>query len=388
MRRPWVIPLLLLVLVAGLGWVASVRLASETDLQNGEFVLAAVVRAEQVSVLAPSLAFSLATSSTAGSAGTISAASTGAGGSTPAVAGTLASVEVSAGAHVEAGQVLARLDDTALRLRLDAVRAAARGARAQVGVVDETLTSIEDSATTLADARTKLDATLTTLAASRTEVAANLAQARAAVASMPPTLPPGAQDPRVLVAELEVKLAQIDEGLANATTARSELESATATIGDAQSQLQSVRSLGSLVADAADAGVAVAEARLALAVIRAPSAGTVTWVAERGTVLFAGGPIARLNPDGPLLLDTYLDASQASLVHVGSLASAGIDSLPGLVYPGRVSAIDPVYEYPPTALPTRLIHMTRAFRVTVSLDDTAAPLPVGTPADLTISTRS
>lgn len=32
-----------------------------------------------------------------------------------------------------------------------------------------------------------------------------------------------------------------------------------------------------------------------------------------------------------------------------------------------------------------LIHMTRAFRVTVTLDDTAAPLPPGTPADLTIA---
>jgi hypothetical protein len=29
--------------------------------------------------------------------------------------------------------------------------------------------------------------------------------------------------------------------------------------------------------------------------------------------------------------------------------------------------------------------MTRAFKVTITIDDTAAPLPYGTPADLTIS---
>lgn len=366
-------------LVVGLGGFASLRLARNAEMQNGEFVLAAIVRSEPVAVLAPSLP----TSPTAGAP---------AGGASPAIAGTLASVDVSAGAHVEAGQVIARLDDAALLLRLDAANAAARGARARVGVVDANLTSVEDSATTLADARTKLDDTLARLTASQAEVVAHLAQARAAVASLPatlpPILPPGVPDPRVLVAKLEASLAQIDAGLANATAARSKLESATATIGDAQSQLKEARSLVALAADAADAGVAVAEARVALAVVRAPYAGTVTWVAERGSVLFAGGPVARLNPDGPLLLDTYLDTSEVALVRVGSLASAGIDSFPDRAYPGRVSAIRPVYEYPPTALPTRLIHMTRAFRVTVTLDDTAAPLPRGTPADLTISTRS
>jgi hypothetical protein len=114
----------------------------------------------------------------------------------------------------------------------------------------------------------------------------------------------------------------------------------------------------------------------------------VTWAAESGTVAFAGGPVVRILPDGPILLDTYLDAEQAKLVALGSTARAGSDSHPSAAFPGRVTALFPVYEYPPTSLPTTLIHMTRAFRVTVTLDDTAAPMPPGTPADLTISTRS
>jgi hypothetical protein len=75
-------------------------------------------------------------------------------------------------------------------------------------------------------------------------------------------------------------------------------------------------------------------------------------------------------------------------VRVGSAVSASSDSHPAAAFPGHVTAVFPVYGYPPTSLPTTLIHMTRAFKVSVTLDDTAAPLPPGTPADLTISTRS
>ena len=384
MRRLWYIALLLVALLVSLGWVASVRLASETDVQNGELVLAATVRPDSVSVLAPALA----TSSTAGATGvTLTGAA-----SSPVVAGMLASVEVSAGADVQAGQVIGRLDDTALRLQLQAARAGARGAHARVDIVDANLDALDDNAATLADARVKLDETLANLRLSRAEVSSNLVKARAAVASLPPTLPPmlppGMTDPRVLVAKLEAALAKIDSGLLRATTARARLDSSEAKIADARAQLRDARKLTLLAANAADAGVDVAEARLALAVVRAPYTGTVTWVAERGSVLFAGGPVARLAPAGPLLLDTYLDTAEAALVDVGSRARASSDSFPGRAYPGHVSAILPIYEYPPTALPTRLIHMTRAFRVTVTLDDTAAPLPAGTPADLTISVRS
>lgn len=388
MRRPWYIAVLLLALVVGLGWVASVRLASEAEVQNGELVVAATVRADSVSVLAPSLAASGAAGAGVGTPpGVPSGAS-----SSPVVAGLLTSVDTSVGAHVQAGQVIGRLDDTALQLHLDVARGAARAARARIGVVDANLDTLKHSAATLTDARARLDNTLASLRAARADIAANLARARTAVASLPPTLPPtlppGMTDPRVVLSKLEASLAKIDAGLAQATTARAKLDASEAKLADARAQLRDARHLTVLAAEAADAGIDVAEGQVALAAVRAPYAGTVTWVTERGSVLFAGAPVARLKPDGPLLLDTYLDLAESALVRVGSRAHASIDSFPGRTFPGRVSAIRPLYEYPPTALPTRLIHLIRAFRVTVTIDDTAAPLPAGTPADLTISARS
>lgn len=370
MRRPWIVPIALALLLAGLGWIASTRLAGYDDRRGNDLLLAATVRSDPVTVLAPAL------SSTRFAAASVSQ---------PTVAGRLASVDASAGAHVEAGQVVARFDDRALELAVESARAWARGAWARVGVIDANLDTVADNAAKLADTKRKLDDALGKLRASRPEVVRNLEQARALVRSMPPTLPPGAPDPRVLVAKLEAALARIDAGLVKAAAGRAKLNTGAAKLSDARSQLRGARGVLKLVAEAADAGVAVAEARRGLATVRAPYAGTLTWIAERGSVLFAGGPVARMLPDGPLLLDTYADADEAALVRVGAPATASADSFLGRSFAGRVTAVRPVYEFPPTALPTTLIHMTRAFRVTVTLDDTAAPLPPGTPADLTIA---
>ena len=373
MKRPWFIPLVLAGLLAGLTWLGSQRVAATNAAPSGDLPLAGRVRANRVVVRAPSLVVRKPTTA-----------------SQPSVAGTLASVEVSAGAHVVTGQVIARMDDASLALGVRQAEAVASGARARIGIVNDKLEVVADNASDLADARRKLNDALAKLRSSRKDVVSNLEQARALAASLPPgfTPPPGTTDPRVLVAKLEGALAQIDAGIAKATAGRKKLDSGSAKLTDARSQLRGAHAVLVLAADAADTGVDVAEARRALATIRAPFSGLVTWTEEPGTVVFAGGPLVTLAPDGPLLLDAYVDAEQAGAVRLGARTDATADSWPARIFPGRVTQIRPVYEYPPTALPTSLVHMTRAFRVTVTVDDSSAPLPAGTPVDLTISMRS
>jgi HlyD family secretion protein len=372
MKRPWLVALSLVVLLGGLSWLAAARLVADDPMRSGRLSVSATVRSDTMTLVAPSLA-STRTSPASGQ---------------PAVAGAIAAVEVSEGSRVTTGQVIARLDDRTLALQVDTARAGARLAKARIGVADANLDTLASKAATLADARKKLDAALATLRASRSDVARNLAAAEDAVAHMPPVLPPGVPDPRVLVAKLKAALAQIDTGLAKATAGRAKLSTASAKLSDARSQLRGLRRVLVLAADAAGVGVQVADARRALAAVRAPVAGLVTWVAEAGSVAFAGQPVARLAPDGPVVLDTYLDADQLALVRLGAEAQASSDSHPSASFSGRVTGVTPVFGYPPTSLPTSLVHMTRAFRVSVTLDDPAAPLPAGTPADLTISTRS
>jgi HlyD family secretion protein len=372
MKRPWLVALSLVVLLGGLSWLAAARLVADDPMRSGRLSVSATVRSDTMTLVAPSLA-STRTSPASGQ---------------PAVAGAIAAVEVSEGSRVTTGQVIARLDDRTLALQVDTARAGARLAKARIGVADANLDTLASKAATLADARKKLDAALATLRASRSDVARNLAAAEDAVAHMPPVLPPGVPDPRVLVAKLKAALAQIDAGLAKATAGRAKLRTASAKLSDARSQLRGLRRVLVLAADAAGVGVQVADARRALAAVRAPVAGLVTWVAEAGSMAFAGQPVARLAPDGPVVLDTDLDADQLALVRLGAEAQASSDSHPSASFSGRVTGVTPVFGYPPTSLPTSLVHMTRAFRVSVTLDDPVAPLPAGTPADLTISTRS
>jgi multidrug resistance efflux pump len=372
MKRPWLIAILLVALLGGLLWLASARLASEDPLRSGQLSVSATVRSDTVTLVAPSLA-STRTSAASGQ---------------PALAGTVVSAEASEGSHVTTGQVVARLDDRALKLQADAARAGARLAKANIGVADANLDTLASNAATLADARKKLDAALAALKASRADVVRSLAAAEDAVAHMPPVLPPGVPDPRVLVAKLRAALAQIDAGLAKAAAARAKLNAGSAKLSTARSQLRGLRRVLVLASDAADVGIEVADARRAPAVLRAPCAGIVTQVVEAGSLAFAGQPVARIAPDGPVVLDTYLDAGQLSLVRLGAAATAGSDSSGARIFAGRVTDIAPSFGYPPTSLATPLVHMTRAIKVSVTLDDPSAPLPAGTPADLTISTRS
>lgn len=368
MRRPWFVPIIVLALLAALVWLAAARVSAEDPGSTGRIVAAASVRATVVTVQAPSLAQTRTASGQ------------------PAIAGVLATAGVAAGRHVSAGQVLAALDDRGLALQVERAEASARLARARIGVAEANLATLDSNAAKLADARRTLDANVASLRTTRAQLAADLAAARQAAAGLPPVLPPGTPDPRLLIPKLTAALAQLDQGLAAADAARAKLDAGGAKLADARSQVRGMRTVLVLAADASDLGVSVAQARAALATLRAPCSGTVTWIAEPGTVLFAGGPVARIVPDGPPRLDTYLDTAQLARVRVGAAARVSSDSHPEASFPGRVTRIMPVYTYPPTSLPTSLVHMTRAYRVTVTLDETAAPLPPGTPADLTIST--
>jgi hypothetical protein len=53
---------------------------------------------------------------------------------------------------------------------------------------------------------------------------------------------------------------------------------------------------------------------------------------------------------------------------------------------GSIARVAGLAEVPPTSFPTSIVHMTRAVRVTVSLDGSST-VPYGTPVDITIHTE-
>jgi multidrug resistance efflux pump len=131
--------------------------------------------------------------------------------------------------------------------------------------------------------------------------------------------------------------------------------------------------------------VTLARSRRNAATIVAPVNGVVTYARPAGTAVMVGAPVVRIRPDAPTRIYTYLTSDQLTQVAVGSRATVTFDSNTGAPLTGRVSYLGDDAGVPPTSFPTSIVHMTRAVRVTVELDD-GQTAPPGTPVDIEIAT--
>lgn len=365
--------------------------------RSSELEVSGTVRDEVVVVRAPYLQ-PPALDPGAGLEATPAAAPAAAGGrvtssSQPTLSAMLASTEVSAGARVGAGDVLARLDDRALALGVEIARTAAARSHAEIDVLDARLGDLADTADELARERADLVRAISEGRRARATLVANIVELERALSTpppggTPPAPPAGSKgpDPRALLAQLKDRLAKVDAGLAQARAGLAKLDSGAADLEDARAAVRGGRTVLREAAKAADASVRVAEARRAQSVLVAPYDGVVIWIAEPGTTLMANAPAVLMRRGGSAVVDAYLTAEDVSAVRLGARADVSADWLESGRFPGRVTDIRPVAEYPPTSLPTEEIHMTRAFRVSVTLDDPEVALPAGTPVDLIIST--
>lgn len=319
----------------------------------------------------------------------------------PTLSAAVATVAVVLGQRVETGTVLARLDSRDLALGVVVARAAATRAHARIDVIDQRLSDLSSARSKLSGARSKLASTrvavlaaIAQATAGRAKLLAAIAQLEPIVAKLPPLpkpIPFPGPDPRILLLQLKARLAKLDAGLVKAQAGLAKLDAAGAKLANARTKLadaralvRGARSLLREAAKAADAGVPVAEAKLAQTVLVAPASGDVVEVVQPGTVLMADAPAVRLRRAGPAVIDTYLRAADAARVRAGMAVDVSVDSLAGRTLAGTVTSVRAIYEYPPTSLPTDEIHMVRAYRVTVTLDDASVGLPAGTPADLVI----
>lgn len=296
---------------------------------------------------------------------------------------------VKAGDPVNAGQTIARLDATLLARQVDVAKAAEARSSADLAYIDSKIGDVATNRSDVASKTAELEKTIADLTTQRADVASKLDAARKAASLLPsqpgtPTIPP-AQDPRVLIPQLEAALAKIDAGLAKANTALATLKTASTDLGTAASALQYTRDAAAALLDARSIGVKLAEQQLSLATITAPVDGTIIEIAGTGEVLAAGAPLVRIEPAGKARVETYVTADESERIAIGTQASVHTDSL-GREIPAHVSAITQEYDFVPTTFSTTVIHLSRAFKVTVELDERTW-LPPGTPADVTISVR-
>lgn len=431
MTRRWVIALIIAAAALGAGYLLWMRFVP--SLPSNRIALAGDVQSDVHTVQAPAISYpvpdysvGIPTSQTA-SSGAKRGGGAPAASLQPTISGEIARMYVQQGDHVDAGQVIVQYDTARLELGVQQAKTAAQRARAQVAVLGKALDTIATNQDKLATARGQLATGKSALAKAaaqlakaqasfpaqkaaalkqRAELVATLAMLQQQLAQLLQSPNPNPQAVAALkanIAKLTVGINAIDKGLAAAATgfatgnaqlakgkaqlatASSQLAQGSSALSKAKKQVENARKVSNLLLASTDAAVTIAEVRLSQATVHAPVSGIVTEARSQGTIAMVGAPLVRIRPDEPTKVISYLDPTQLSRVHEGSVATVNYDSNSGRPLSGKVTQIALNSQFPPTSFPTTIVHMTQTVQITVTLEN-GGWAPPGTPVDLVIDT--
>lgn len=134
--------------------------------------------------------------------------------------------------------------------------------------------------------------------------------------------------------------------------------------------------------DVASRSHALAREQLGRAVVRAPlAASVIERLAEPGEVVTAGQPIAILADLRKLRVKVFVTESELGKIALGAPARLKVDSFPDRLFPARVAQVDPQAQFTP-----RDVHMTdertrTVYGVMLEADNREGILKPGMPAD-------
>lgn len=274
------------------------------------------------------------------------------------VPGRLAEVAVREGDEVEAGRLLARLDDASARARRDQAAAQLAAARAQL-------------ADLLAGAREQ-----------------EIAEARAAVAAAGDRLTDAHRDverTRMLHQGGASPREALDKAELAASLAASQLTQAEERLrlleaGPRRERVEAQRA----AVGAAAASLAAAETALSELDLAAPFAGVVTVRhREPGEVVAPGQPVVTLLDLGDRWVRIYLPEDRIGAVSLGAPAAIAVDTYPDRSFEGAVRRIASEAEFTPKTVqtPEERVRLVYAVEVQVTGDPERVLKP-GMPADV------
>ena len=324
-------------------------------------------------------------------------------------AGRIREITVREGDQVEAGQVIAALDDDQIRAREQQAVAAVQQAEARVRLAQHQITVLEEQlrqgelavGQARADAEGRVHEAEARLAAAE----AQLAQAEAAHAQA--TWDSEAATrlfQRELIAEQEARRARsnAEAQAAVVAAARRQVEAAQGARTAARANLvnPAIRSSqvaavqGQILQAQADIAAAQAEAQRARAQLEearadrqdlrvlAPFAATVaTRTAEPGEVVAAGTPIVTLVNLSEVYLRAFVPGGQIGRVRLGQPARVYLDSAPSEPIEAHVSRVDPEASFTPENTYFRDDRVKQVVGVKLQLRGAVGFAKPGMPAD-------
>lgn len=138
---------------------------------------------------------------------------------------------------------------------------------------------------------------------------------------------------------------------------------------------------------AAGAALALAETRLSQCLLTAPLTGMVlTKHAEPGEMLTAGSPVMTVGKMDDVWLRAYIPETELGRVRLGQAAKVFVDTWPGRIFNGRISYIAPQAEFTPKNVQTDKERVKLVYRIKITMPNPQMELKPGMPADAIIST--
>ncbi|MGP8231699.1 MAG: HlyD family efflux transporter periplasmic adaptor subunit [Methylovirgula sp.] len=273
------------------------------------------------------------------------------------VGGRISVILFDEGAHVSAGEVLARLDD-------GPYLAAAAAARAQVGTARAQLEKLcnGNRPQEIAEAKAQLELQQATLL--RTKADFDRQSALPPRATTKTDLDLARQ--QYFIAQAEVAAAEQAYSLEREGARHEDIDAAAAQLRLAQAQ--SVK----------------ADIDLADTVLRAPEVGTILIRArEPGAVVQAGETLLTLTLDRPMRVRAYIDEPDLHRISPGMSVLVTTDGTPR-VYHGTIGFIAPTAEFTPKTVQTIALRTDLVYRIRVIVNDPDDGLRQGAPVSVAV----
>jgi HlyD family secretion protein len=325
------------------------------------------------------------------------------------LSGRIRELTVREGDRVEAGQVIAVLDDEQIRAREEQATAVVRQAEARVRLAQHQITVLEEQ---LRQSQLGVDQARVDAQGRVNEAEARLAAAEAQLAQAEASHAQAKWDrealtrlfQRELVAEQEARRAQYTEEAQAAVVAaaRRQVEAARGSLTAARASLvnpvirssqaaavegQILQARADIVAAQADAQRARAQLQEARANRRdldivAPFTGTVaTRTAEPGEVVVAGTPVVTLVNLSQVYLRAFVPEGQIGRVRLDQPARVYLDSAPTTPIEALVSRVDPEASFTPENTYFREDRVKQVVGVKLQLRGAVGFAKPGMPAD-------
>lgn len=267
---------------------------------------------------------------------------------------------VSEGEPVEAGQVLARLDDAELAREVE-IR------RAELGAARAALAELEAGSR-----REEIDQARANLARTRAE-AARATSERARQESL---------FAREVISTRELEASQAADRVASAQVDAAAYQLALLESGARPEQIDQARERMRQATEA----LALAETRLTYATLDSPLTGLVLAEhVEAGEQVAAGTPVVTIGDLSSVWLRGFVDETDLGRVRVGQAVRVTTDTWPDRVFPGTVAFIASEAEFTPKSVQTAKERVKLVYRIKVDIANPSGELKPGMPADAEIA---